>query len=82
MSRNAELRVLVGCECSGTVRRAFANRGFDAWSCDLKPSEDGSNRHIRGDIRDYLDNDWEWLCADCLDQFFKEENTRPTQQGE
>jgi len=40
------LCVLIGCEESGAVRRAFAALGHDAWSCDLKPSADGSNRHI------------------------------------
>ena len=29
------LRVLVACEYSGVVRRAFLARGCDAWSCDL-----------------------------------------------
>jgi hypothetical protein len=48
------LRVLVGCEFSGTVRDAFLRRGHDAWSCDLLPDEKGSNRHIRGDVRDLL----------------------------
>lgn len=32
-------RVLVACEYSGAVRDAFAKRGWDAWSCDLLPSE-------------------------------------------
>lgn len=48
------LRVLIGCEESGTMRRAFAARGYDAWSCDLVPSRDGSNQHIIGDLRDQL----------------------------
>ena len=48
------LRVLIGCESSGVMRRAFAALGHDAWSCDLLPSEDGSNRHICGDVRDHL----------------------------
>lgn len=47
----APLRVLIGCETSGVVRRAFAARRHDAWSCDLLPSEDRSNRHIVGDVR-------------------------------
>lgn len=50
----SELRVLVACEFSGTVRDAFLARGHDAWSCDLLPDEKGSNRHIRGDARDLL----------------------------
>jgi hypothetical protein len=56
-------RVLIACEFSGVVRRAFAARGFDAWSCDLLPAEDCSNRHIVGDARDILDNGWDLLVA-------------------
>jgi hypothetical protein len=57
------LRVLVACEYSGVVRRAFLARGCDAWSCDLLPSEDGSNRHIRGDARDLLHDGWDLLMV-------------------
>ncbi len=57
------LRVLVGFECSGMVRRAFAALGHDAWSIDLKPSEDRSNRHIVGDIRDHLSDGWDLLAV-------------------
>ena len=44
------LRVLIACEFSGVVRRAFRARGHDAWSCDLLPAEDGSEFHIQGDV--------------------------------
>lgn len=57
------MRVLVACEFSGTVRRAFAALGHDAWSCDLLPAEDGSNRHITGDARDVLNDGWELMVA-------------------
>ncbi|MCE7028453.1 hypothetical protein [Jiella avicenniae] len=57
------MRVLVACEFSGTVRNAFLDRGHDAWSCDLLPSEDGSNRHIRGDARDILEDGWDLLIV-------------------
>lgn len=57
------MRVLIGCECSGIVRRAFAALGHDVWSCDLKPAEDGSNRHIVGDVRDLLDEGWDLLAV-------------------
>lgn len=57
------LRVLVGCEYSGIVRRAFSARGHDAWSCDLLPAEDGSNRHIVGDVRDILNDGWDLLVV-------------------
>jgi hypothetical protein len=35
------MRVLVACEFSGVVRRAYRDRGHDAWSCDLLEAEDG-----------------------------------------
>jgi len=57
------LRVLIACEFSGVVRRAFAARGHDAWSCDLLPAEDGSNKHIVGDVRDLLDDGWDLLMV-------------------
>lgn len=57
------MKVLVACEYSGTVRRAFAARGHDAWSCDLLPSEDRSNHHITGDARDYLNDGWDLLMV-------------------
>lgn len=57
------MRVLIGCETSGVMRRAFAALGHDVWSCDVLASEDGSNRHIRGDLRDYLDDGWDLLAV-------------------
>jgi hypothetical protein len=60
---SGELRVLVACEFSGTVRNAFLERGHDAWSCDLLPSEDGSNRHIQGDARELLHDGWDLLMV-------------------
>ena len=57
------MRVLVACEFSGIVRRAFSARGHDAWSCDLLPAEDGSNRHITGDARDILNDGWDLLMV-------------------
>lgn len=56
-------RILVACEFSGTVRRAFAARGHDAWSCDLLPAEDRSNKHIVGDARAILDDGWDMLIV-------------------
>lgn len=42
------MKVLVACEYSGVVREAFKNRGHDAWSCDLLPT-DIPGQHIQGD---------------------------------
>ena len=57
------MRGLIGCETSGVVRRAFAALGHDVWSCDLLPAEDGSNRHIRDDIRNVLNDGWDFLAV-------------------
>lgn len=57
------MRVLIACEFSGVVRRAFADRGHDAWSCDLLPAEDRSNHHIVGDARDLLNDGWDLLMV-------------------
>jgi len=56
------VRVLVACERSGVVRRAFRDRGHDAWSCDLEPADDGSRYHIQGDClpRLYDRLYWRW----------------------
>lgn len=57
------MKVLIACEFSGVVRNAFLARGHDAWSCDLLPSEDGSNRHIKDDVRRHLDAGWDLLIV-------------------
>lgn len=59
----APLRVLIGCETSGIVRRAFLDAGHDAWSCDLLPADDRSNRHIIGDVREVMQESWDLLAV-------------------
>jgi len=55
-------RVLVACEYSGAVRAAFAALGWDAWSCDLLPSEK-PGQHYVGDVRDILGDGWDVMIA-------------------
>lgn len=50
------MRVLIACEYSGTVRRAFSALGHDVWSADFEPAEDGSKNHYQGDCFDLIDN--------------------------
>lgn len=56
------MRVLVACEYSGTVRRAFRALGHDAWSCDLLPTERIGN-HIHGDVLQHLHRNWDLMIA-------------------
>lgn len=55
-------RLLVACEFSGTVRDAFAARGWEAWSCDLLPSEKPGN-HIQGDVLSILNDGWDLMVS-------------------
>lgn len=57
------MRVLVACESSGEVRRAFRERGHDAWSADLLPADDGSPFHFTGDAVERLGDGWNLLIA-------------------
>lgn len=53
------MKILVGCEFSGVVRKAFRDLGNDAWSCDLLPAEDESEFHIQGNVLDVLGQGWD-----------------------
>tara|TARA_Y100001980_G_C14531190_1_gene307189 strand:+ start:353 stop:943 length:591 start_codon:yes stop_codon:yes gene_type:complete len=48
------MKMLVACEYSGTVREAFAKQGWDAWSCDLLPTDIPSDKHIQGDCLEVI----------------------------
>ena len=56
------MRVLVACEFSGVVRRAFRERGHDVWSCDLLPAEDGGE-HYQCDVRQLFAGGWDLMIA-------------------
>src|SRR6185437_2371067 len=51
-------RLLVACEFSGTVREAFKAVGWDAWSCDLLPTEI-PGQHVQGDVLELLSEPWD-----------------------
>lgn len=55
-------RVLIACEYSGTVREAFRKRGFDAWSCDLLPTEI-PGQHYQCDVLEVFKLGWDLIIA-------------------
>ena len=57
------MKVLIACEFSGVVRRAFRDKGHDAWSCDLLPSDDSSEFHYQCDVTSLLDKGWDLMIA-------------------
>lgn len=56
------MRVLVACEFSGVVRDAFIERGHDALSCDLIPTE-VAGPHYQGDVLGILEDGWDMMIA-------------------
>ncbi|MDR2823614.1 MAG: hypothetical protein LBB41_00270, partial [Prevotellaceae bacterium] len=50
--------VLVACEYSGRVRDAFENAGWNAWSCDILPTESEqtkrAGKHSQNDVFEFL----------------------------
>lgn len=44
------MKMLAACEYSGIVREAFAAKGWEAWSCDILPTEQPSERHFEDDV--------------------------------
>jgi len=56
------MKILIACEFSGTVRDAFIQRGHDAVSCDILPSEK-PGPHIQGDVLEVLNDGWDMMIA-------------------
>lgn len=57
------MKVLIACEFSGVTRRAFRERGHDAWSCDLLYAEDGDPHHFQCDTLDVINDNWDMMIA-------------------
>ena len=58
------MRVLVACEESQAVCKAFRSRGIDAWSCDIIPCSGGHPEwHIQGDVVPLLSQEWDMVIA-------------------
>lgn len=56
------MKVLVACEYSGAGRDAFRERGHEAWSCDILPS-DTPGPHYQGDVLGILALGWDLMIA-------------------
>ena len=58
------MKVLVACEESQEVCKAFRAKGHEAYSCDILPESGGhSEWHIQGDVIPLLDNGWDLIIA-------------------
>ena len=58
------MRVLVACEESQTVCKAFRERGHEAYSCDVQPCSGGHPEwHIQADALEVLKIKWDLVIA-------------------
>ena len=61
------MKILVACEMSGVVTRAFRDRGHEAYSCDILATLGNPSWHIRRDVKEVLEeNDvylWDMLIG-------------------
>lgn len=55
-------RILVACEFSGAVRDAFSAIGWDAWSCDILPSQ-SPGQHFQCDVREVISDAWDMMIC-------------------
>ena len=56
------MKILIACEFSGVVREAFTERGHDAMSCDLLPTEQ-PGQHYQGDVFNIINDGWDMMIA-------------------
>jgi len=52
------VKVLIGCEESQVVCKAFRDRGHEAYSCDLQPTRGNPDWHYQQDIKPLLLTRW------------------------
>jgi hypothetical protein len=58
------MRVLIACEESQVVCKAFRERGHEAYSCDIEPCSGGHPEwHIQDDVLLHLDDGWDLMIA-------------------
>lgn len=60
--------VLIGCEESQVVCRAFRQAGYEAYSCDLQPTRGNPEWHYQQDIMEVIPTrEWELIILhpDC-----------------
>jgi len=57
-------KVLVACEESQIVCKAFRKQGHEAYSCDILPTSGNHPEwHIQGDVLPLLQEDWDMIIA-------------------
>ena len=58
------MKVLIACEESQAVTKAFRALGHEAYSCDILPCSGGHKEwHLQGDVFNYINQGWDLMIA-------------------
>lgn len=58
------MKILIACEESQTVCKAFRALGHEAFSCDILPCSGGHPEwHIQGDVLNHINEGWDLMIA-------------------
>ena len=57
------MKVLVACEFSQIVTKSFRDKGHEAFSCDILPTEGNPDWHYKCDISKVIGNGWDLMIA-------------------
>lgn len=57
------MRVLVACEFSQIVTKAFRDKGHEAYSCDFEDCLINKDWHIQDDVLNHLNDNWDLLIG-------------------
>lgn len=58
------MKVLIACEESQTICKAFRERGHEAYSCDIQDCSGGHPEwHIKDDVLKVIDGGWDMMIA-------------------
>lgn len=58
------MRILVACEESQAVCKAFRAKGHEAYSCDIQPESGGHPEwHLQCDVKQLLKSEWDMIIA-------------------
>lgn len=60
----AHINILIACEESQAECMAFRNRGFNAFSSDLKKARFNPSWHIHGDVTTFLNGETDFITED------------------
>jgi len=76
------MRVLIACEESQTVCKAFRKLGHEAFSCDILPCNGGHPEwHIQDDVLKHLNDGWDLMIAHPPCTFLSRAGARWLHQG-